>query len=122
MARINSDRAPKALVEAERLARSRYRAASEEIPEPHRVYLKVPYSQRVEAKKLGCVWDAGRKAWWTRAAPETLPANWLVKSRPVDQTAPERATARYRGQRRAWRDLELANRELDLLEPEQRCW
>jgi ribonuclease HI len=30
----------------------------------HRVYLKVPYAHRKEAKEKGCKWDKHKKGWW----------------------------------------------------------
>lgn len=110
------------LAEAERQGLRRYGERSAEVPVSHRLYLNVPYSQRLEAKKLGCVWDKARKAWWTRGSPETLPANWLVVPRPVEQTAPEKLKVRLRKVRKHWRALDTANREIDLLDSEARDW
>lgn len=35
-----------------------------EIPLNARVYLHVPYSEKDDAKKLGCRWDPDRKKWY----------------------------------------------------------
>lgn len=41
--------------------------------------LKVPFTEKDEAKKLGARWDAARKIWYIEGKDETLFAKWSPK-------------------------------------------
>ena len=71
------------------------------VPMDCRLYLKVPFADKDEAKKLGARFDPDRKAWYAdiRQPLKWIPRSWLVDVKAAFKVIVEAAAAQQRAKK-----------------------